>query len=67
MQKTLTRKQIERQDFVDNAVFNLFCELAPDGMEWDIESIGEVRDAVQRCLAQKGVMTEADFYPHIDS
>ena len=63
----LTSQQIERQDFVDNAIFNLINELVPSDkeMKWNIEAIGEVRDAIQSQLVTRGVCTEQEFYPYI--
>ena len=45
----LTKQQIKRQDFVDNVIFELINKLIPSDkkMEWDIEAIGEIRDAIQ--------------------
>lgn len=64
----MTDQQITRQDFVDNAIFNLINELIPSDkeMEWDIEVIGEVRDAIQAQLVEHGVCTEQEFYPYIE-
>ena len=64
----LTGQQIERQDFVDNAIFNLINELIPSDkeMEWDIEFIGVVRDAIQTRLVEKGICSEQEFYPYIE-
>ena len=64
----LTGQQIERQDFVDNAIFNLINELIPSDkeMEWDIEFIGVVRDAIQTRLVEKGICSEHEFYPYIE-
>lgn len=64
----LTKQQIERQDFVDNAIFDLMNRLIPSEreMEWDIEVIGEVRDVVQTQLARKGFCTEREFYPYVE-
>ncbi len=38
----LTNKQIKRQDFVDNRIFELIQKLNPSQIEinWDIEIIG---------------------------
>lgn len=65
---SLTEQQIERQDFVDNAIFNLINELIPSSkeMEWDIELIGEVRDAILTKLVEKGFCSEQEFYPYIE-
>lgn len=64
----LTKQQIERQDFVDNAIFNLINELIPSDkeMEWNIEFIGVVRDAIQTRLVEKGICSEQEFYPYIE-
>lgn len=63
----LTSQQLERQDFVDNAIFDLVNELIPSNneMKWDIEVIGEIRDAIQSQLVEKGACTEQEFYPYI--
>jgi hypothetical protein len=64
----LSQKQIERQDFVDNAIFELINELIPSDneMEWNIEAIGEIRDSIQSQLVERGFCTEQDFYPFIE-
>ena len=64
----LTKQQIERQDFVDNAIFELINELIPSDkeMEWDIEVIGEIRDVIQSQLVKRGFCTEQEFYPYIE-
>jgi len=51
----LTEQQIKRQDFVDNAIFELINELFPSDkeVEWDIEAIGEIRDAIQSQLVTR--------------
>lgn len=63
----LTKLQKERQDLVDNAIFNLINELVPSDNEmgWDIEAIGEIRDAIQSQLVTRGFCTEQEFYPYI--
>lgn len=64
----LTAQQIERQDFVDNAIFDLINELIPSEkeMDWDIETIGEIRDAIQSQLVKRGFCTGQEFYPYIE-
>lgn len=63
-----TEQQIERQDFVDNVIFDLINELIPSDNEigWDIELIGEVRDRIQTKLVEKGICTKQEFYPYIE-
>lgn len=63
----LTDEQIERQDFVDNAIYHLVNELIPSDkeMDWDIEVIGNIRDTIQSNLVEKGLCIEQDFYPYI--
>lgn len=63
----LTEKQIKRQDFVDNKVFELIQRLAPSAkIKWDIEMIGNVRDSIQTQIVDKGkLMSKARFYPYL--
>ena len=64
----LTEKQIERQDFVDNQIFELMQKLLPASrtIEWDIEAIGEIRDAIRaQVVDKKRVISEAQFYPYL--
>lgn len=63
----LKTKQIERQDFVDNAIFKLINELIPSDneMEWNIEAIGEIRDSIQSQIVTRGFCTKQEFYPYI--
>ena len=63
----LTEKQLDRQDFMDNATSDFINSLIPNGklINWDIESIGQVRDAVCNVLVVKQFCSEQDFYPYI--
>lgn len=64
----LTDKQIERQDFVDNVTFEYINSLVPSDklIEWDIDCIAQVRDAVWEVLKPKNICTEQEFYPYIE-
>ena len=61
-------QQIERQDFVDNRIFALLNELSPNGksLDWNIEAIGRVRDAVAQVFKENLLFCEQDFYPYIN-
>jgi hypothetical protein len=61
----MTDEQLERQDFVDNAVFSLIQEVNPTNkpIDWDIEMIGKVRDVVVGELEKKLGISEFDIYP----
>jgi hypothetical protein len=64
----LTEKQIERQDYVDNAIFGLLQILAPttQELEWNIEIIGLVRDAIEYCFVERlQLCGRFAFYPYI--
>ena len=69
MIQELTDKEIERQDYVDNRVYELLNDLLPAGkkLNWDIEIIGAVRDAVQAQITDRKLMSEAAFYPYIEN
>jgi len=65
----LSDKQIERQDFVDNSIYELICQLNPNQykIEWDIEHIAEIREIIRRHIVDDLRMCEEnEFYPFID-
>ena len=65
----LTDKQLERQDFVDNLIFQLFNDLNPSSkeLEWDIEMIGEVRDSIRVWFVDNlDITVEMKFYPYMN-
>jgi hypothetical protein len=62
----LTKQQIERQDFVDNQIFQLLQKLIPQvkHINWDIEVIGAVRDVIrEQIVNNQKLMSEEEFYP----
>jgi|WetSurSiteA1Bulk_404760.scaffolds.fasta_scaffold605391_1 hypothetical protein len=62
-----TDAETERQDIVDNLIYQLLTDLAPWGAEidWDIEYISRIRDVVQEILVDElGLTTEIKFYPY---
>ncbi|MBI2919223.1 MAG: hypothetical protein HYY01_14715 [Chloroflexi bacterium] len=64
----LTEEQLQRQDFVDNSIFALIQSLVPrkQGLEWDIEMVGEVRDCIGSWLVErKNVCDQTSFYPYL--
>jgi len=64
----LTTQQIERQDSVDNAIFELLQQLCPQSetMKWDIEAIGSIRDAMrEQVVDRQRSLSEAQFYPYL--
>ena len=65
--KTLSNRQLARQDFVDNEIFELIKKLVPENkhLKWDIEVIGAIRDAIQKQSIGKKIMSEKRFYPYI--
>ena len=66
--RRLTNRQTERQDFVDNEIFELLQKCLPPSktMKWDIEIIGAIRDAMKEQIVDKqNLMSEAQFYPYI--
>lgn len=66
--KELTRKQIERQDFVDNEIFELLQNINPSGqnIEWNIEMIADLRDRIQYWFVEYlNITDEMTFYPYV--
>lgn len=64
----LTKEQIERQDFVDNATFNFINSIIPNEnqIEWDIDSIAQVREKVWDVIKFRNICSEQEFYPFIE-
>jgi hypothetical protein len=66
----LNDNQLKRQDFVDNAIYELLCTINPSQreIEWNIEAIGEIRDLIRIWLIERLTITdEMTFYPFIDA
>ena len=64
----LTKQQIKRQDFIDNAIFELLQKFLPQSKtrKWDIEVIGAVRDAIRKQIVdRRKAMSEMRFYPYL--
>lgn len=64
----LTKKQIERQDFVDNEIFELLQNINPSGqnIEWNIEMIADLRDRIQYWFVEYlNITDEMTFYPYV--
>ncbi len=63
---TLTKKEFERQDFVDNQIYELMQTLIPSNvsLRWNIEEIGAIRDVLEgQIVDEHKVMDRAEFYP----
>lgn len=61
-----SEKQIKRQDFVDNEIYDLVKRLIPSAgeIEWDIEMIADIRDTIQHWLVDHyKIADELEFYP----
>ncbi len=65
MNREMTDEQLERQDFVDNAIFCLIRNTNPTGkpIDWDIEMIGNIRDGLVGELEKKLGISEFEIYP----
>lgn len=63
----LTKHQINQQDFVDNQIFELMQKFIPPSkqIDWDIEAIGAIRDAISKQIVDKKFMSEMQFYPYL--
>ncbi len=61
----MSGEQIKRQDFVDNALFELICQTNPTKRQilWDIEMIGNIRDSLVSELQKKLGIGEFEIYP----
>lgn len=65
----LTDKQIRRQDFVDNAIYDLIERINPteNMVQWNIEEIALIREALKNVVVQRlGLCDELTFYPFFE-
>jgi hypothetical protein len=65
--EVFAERETERQDCVDNLIFELINAVVPEDVEvdWDIEDIGEIRDVLEGIIVDKlNLMTSYDFYPY---
>lgn len=68
MEPELTEQQLDRQSDVDVAIFELVSNIDTyrSPLEWDIEHIGNIRDAViAYIIAKRPWLTESDIYPSL--
>jgi len=68
MEFELTKEQLERQDFVDNQIYNLMLRLNPtnENLNWNIEFISRIRNEVQDIFnTDLKLCDENSFYPFI--
>lgn len=67
----LTAEQIERLDYLHNKIFELIKDVTPAAhrwkVEWDMESIGEVADAIEDYLVSHNICTEMEFAPFTET
>lgn len=66
----LTNSQIQRQDFVDNAIYELLNAVNPSNHQiiWNIEAVGDIRDLIQHWFVERFAITdEMTFYPYVDT
>jgi hypothetical protein len=67
--KELSKKQIKRQDFVDNAIHEFIQTINQSDKEidWDMEMTGEVRDVLREWFVIKLKITEEQkFYSSLE-
>jgi hypothetical protein len=64
----LSDDQVDRQDAVDNLIFQLIQSIHPSasGIGWNIEMIGDVRDCLKEWIVDRyELCDERSFYPYI--
>jgi hypothetical protein len=66
----LSLYEIEKQDIVDSACYELITQFTPNGLkdvEWNIEQIAKIREALQEVIVDDlKLMTEQEFYPYVE-
>ncbi len=65
---TLTQKQIEQQDTVDNLIYDLLHALIgeePGTLPWDIKPIADIREIAIDFITRHTDWTEMQLYPYV--
>jgi len=65
--KSLPKSKIERQDLVDNSIFELLQTINPSKkeIEWNIKLIGKIRDEISKLIVEElKLCSEETFYPY---
>jgi hypothetical protein len=67
--RELTISEIDRQDFVDNSIYQLVTDLNPTKKEidWNIEMIANIRDEIGFWIVERlNLCREKEFYPFLE-
>jgi hypothetical protein len=63
----LSQKDLDRQDFVDNQIFELIQSLSGKEMDWNIEMISDIRNRIQHWVVDYyNISDEKTFYPYLE-
>ena len=60
------RHVCDKQDGIDNVIHAMVSEILGKVIPWNIEVIGEVRDAILPILAEHYGVAEAELYPTLE-
>ena len=61
--KRRTREVLNRQDFVDNSIFELLRVLSGKPLEWNINLISSVRESIEDVFDEQDIISTDEFYP----
>ena len=66
----LTKAEIDQQDALEGACYQLVCDLVYGGnhyLEWDISWIGDLAELVTEIVCKRlKLKTEEEFYPYVE-
>jgi len=65
----LSDDQIDRQDLVDNLIFELIQSIHPSviNISWNIDMIGDIRNCLKEWIVDRyELCDEQSFYPYIE-
>lgn len=64
----LTQREMERLDYVHNAIHALICDLAGQEVEWDAAVIGDISDIVEEFVCSRlHIMKDCECAPYIEA
>lgn len=66
MELELTDEEMERIDHIQHLTYDYILKMLPDGkaVEWDLDLIDEVIEAVWEAIKDRDICTEGQFYPY---
>lgn len=64
-ERELTQEEIAQIDFIQELSYEVMCNLLGETLEWDIEWVGKVADALVHIASEQFGYYEDALYPYV--